>query len=229
MVAPPERPDDSGPVTLAQSPSQSQPESSQSESSQPQSATRPASADDAEQARLRELGAEFAGNPAAFEAVYALLAPGVLRLLRRMLPAADAEDVLQNTFTDVWRSRAQYDGTRPLRGWVLGIARHRCADILRARVPEPIGDLVDREEAGKESGDGMAERVVRAQLLRDALRTLPVEQREVLVLAYFRQLTQSEIAEWLDLPLGTVKARSARGLRAVAGALRNPDREEGLR
>ena len=138
--------------------------------------------------------------------MYALLAPRVLRLLRRLLPAADAEDVLQNTFADVWRSRTQYDGARPLRAWVFGIARHRCADVLRTRVPEPIGDLVDREEAGDQIGDGMAERVVRAQLLRDALRTLPVEQREVLVLAYFRQLTQRE-----DRRLARPAARDRQG------------------
>ena len=145
------------------------------------------------------------------------------------MPAADAEDVLQNTFADVWRDRTGYDPRRPVRGWVTGIARHRCADLLRSRTPRPVGGLDEPDTvellatamAGPAgAGEGVAEHVVRNRLVLGALRTVPVEQREVLALAYFRDLTQPEIAEWLDVPLGTVKARAARGLRALATALR---------
>jgi RNA polymerase sigma factor (sigma-70 family) len=182
--------------------------------------------------RLRTVAARLADDPTAFEELYALLAPGTLRLLRRLVPPADAEDVLQNTFADVWRDRAGYDPQRPVRGWVTGIARHRCADLLRSRVPRPVAGLDDADTfelfatalngptAGTGAGEDVAERVVRNRLVLGALRSVSVEQREVLALAYFRDLTQPEIAEWLDIPLGTVKARCARGLRALANALR---------
>ena len=190
--------------------------------------------------RLHRVGLRLGADPAAFEELYFLLAPGLLRLLRRLVPAADAEDVLQNTFADVWRDRRAYDPTRPVRGWVTGIARHRCADLLRARVPRPVGTLGNDDEDdvpgfGLPFGSGVggpfedqpAERVVQNRLVLGALRSVSVEQREVLALAYFHDMTQADIAVWLDVPLGTIKARNARGLRALARALRDGDSDGG--
>lgn len=177
---------------------------------------------------LRELGARFAVDPAAFDEAYTALAPGIRRLLLRLLPADDADDVLQATFADAWRDRAGYDPSRPLGSWVRGIARHRCADAHRVRRPLPVEDadaLADGSPAGTDGlgprpAADVAEQVARTELVRAALRTVSTEQREVLVLAYFSGMTQAEVAVWLDLPLGTVKARSARGLRALAAMLR---------
>lgn len=178
---------------------------------------------------LAGIATRFADDPAAFDEAYALLAPGIRRLLLRLLPVDDADDVLQATFTDAWRQRHTYDPARPLRSWLLGIARHRSADEQRARRPVPVQDvdvLAERsplDGAGSRPAADVAEQVARTELVRSALRTVSTEQREVLVLAYFSGLTQTEIADWLDIPLGTVKARSARGLRAVATRLRGGD------
>lgn len=174
---------------------------------------------------LGALGRRLAGEPAAFEELYARLGPEVQRLLRRLLPAQDAEDVLQSTFADVWRDRARFDPQRPVGAWVSGIARHRAVDLLRSRVPRPVGTPEEVDAHGSRSpalpaGDEVADGVVRTRLLTVALRTVAVEQREVLSLAYFHDMTQQEIAEWLAVPVGTVKARTARGLRAVARSLR---------
>lgn len=185
----------------------------------------PEVAGDAEDPSLESLALGLRVDPAAFERLYARLGPDVLRLLRRLLPAQDAEDVLQATFADVWRDRAGYDPGRPVGAWVSGIARHRAIDLLRSRVPQPAGtaEEVVARGPGSTSGtpaDDVADRVVWTRLLTEGLRTVAVEQREVLTLAYFHDMTQPEIAEWLAVPLGTVKARSARGLRAVARSLR---------
>jgi len=166
---------------------------------------------------LRELGTRFATDPAAFDEAYTALAPGIRRLLLRVLPADDADDVLQATFADAWRHRAGYDPSRPLGSWVRGIARRRCADARRAQKPLPVEDadaLADVSPAGTDGfgprpATDVAEQVARTELVRAALRTVSTQQREVLVLAYFRGMTQAEVADWLDLPLGTVKARSA--------------------
>jgi RNA polymerase sigma factor (sigma-70 family) len=172
-----------------------------------------------EQGASSSLGARLAaGEEGAINECYAALGPMVLGYLRRFVPRDDAEDVLQRVFYEVWRNRARYDPTRSLEAWVLGIARKRAIDLLRRRHANvvPIEEL--RDIAG-DDGRELAERYARASEVRGALKRLPEEQRQVLTLAYFGDLTQTEIAERLGVPLGTVKARAFRGLRRLAEIL----------
>ncbi|GGK85505.1 RNA polymerase sigma factor [Sphaerisporangium melleum] len=158
------------------------------------------------------------GEEAALAECYRTHAALVAGYLRRFVPAQDIEDVRQVVFSEAWRSRHRYDPRRSLEAWLLGIARNRAIDHLRARgvatVPlESVG-----EPAG---GDGRdtAEVLGRRDQVRRALAVLPAPQREAIELAYFCELTQREIAERLDLPLGTVKARTARGLHRLSAIL----------
>ena len=172
-----------------------------------------------EQGATSDLGARLAaGEEGAIEECYAALGPMVLGYLRRFVPRDEAEDVLQRVFWEVWRNRDRFDPARSLEAWVLGIARKRAIDRLRRRHADvvPIDEL--RDLAG-DDGRELVERYARASEVRGALERLPAEQREVLVLAYFGDLTQTEIADRLGLPLGTVKARAFRGLRRLAGLL----------
>jgi RNA polymerase sigma factor (sigma-70 family) len=171
-----------------------------------------------EQGASSDLGARLAaGDEGAIDACYAALGPMVLGYLRRFVARDEAEDVLQRVFHEVWRNRDRYDPTRSLEAWVLGIARKRAIDQLRRRHAKvvPIEELRDVAGDGRE----LAERYARANEVRGALERLPREQREVLALAYFGDRTQSEIAERLGVPLGTVKARTFRGLRRLADIL----------
>jgi RNA polymerase sigma factor (sigma-70 family) len=172
-----------------------------------------------ERGATADLGARLAaGEEGAIEDVYAVLGPMVLGYLRRFVPRDEAEDVLQRVFYEVWRNRDRYDPARSLEAWVLGIARKRAIDQLRRRHANvvPIEEL--RDIAGDDGRD-LAERYARASEVRGALERLSPEQREVLTLAYFGELSQSEIADRLGVPLGTVKARSFRGLRRLADLL----------
>jgi RNA polymerase sigma factor (sigma-70 family) len=172
-----------------------------------------------EQGASSSLGYRLAaGEEGAINECYAALGPMVLGYLRRFVPRDDAEDVLQRVFYEVWRNRDRYDPTRSLEAWVLGIARKRAIDLLRRRHANvvPIDEL--REIAG-DDGRELAERYARASEVRAALERLPREQREVLTLAYFGDLTQTEISDRLGVPLGTVKARTFRGLRRLADHL----------
>jgi RNA polymerase sigma factor (sigma-70 family) len=165
------------------------------------------------------LGARLAaGEDGAIDECYAALGPMVLGYLRRFVARDEAEDVLQRVFYEVWRNQDRYDPSRSLEAWVLGIARKRAIDQLRRRHANvvPIEEL--RDLAG-DDGRELAERFARAREVRGALERLPKEQREVLTLAYFGELTQREIAERLSVPLGTVKARAFRGLRRIADIL----------
>jgi RNA polymerase sigma-70 factor (ECF subfamily) len=171
------------------------------------------------QGATSDLGARLAaGEEGAITECYSALGPMVLGYLRRFVARDEAEDVLQRVFYEVWRNRDRYDPTRSLEAWVLGIARKRAIDQLRRRHAKvvPIEEL--REIAG-DDGRELAERYARAVEVRGALERLPREQREVLTLAYFGELSQSEIAGRLGLPLGTVKARTFRGLRRLADLL----------
>ena len=127
---------------------------------------------------------------------------------------------MQRVFYEVWRVHERYDPDRSLRGWVLGIARKRAIDHLRKRrdVVVPLDSM--REITG-DDGREVAERLVWADEVRTALDKLPQLQREVIEFAYFEGYTQTEIALALDIPLGTVKTRTSRGLQRMAGLLEN--------
>ena len=138
--------------------------------------------------------------------------------LQRLVGHNDADDLLQRVFYGVWQHNRRYDPSRNLTAWVLGIARKRGIDHLRRRrnIAVPLDDLGDLTG---EDGRDQAERYARSHEVRDALSRPPDEQREVLVLAYFGRLTQSEIAMRLEVPLGTVKARAFRGMRRLTELL----------
>jgi RNA polymerase sigma factor (sigma-70 family) len=168
---------------------------------------------------LAEIGERLnQGQPAALEDCYRTLGPLVMSYLARYVPQPDIEDVMQRVFYEVWRVHDRYDPDRSLRGWVLGIARKRAIDHLRKRrdVVVPLDSM--REITG-DDGREVAERLVWADEVRTALDMLPPLQREVIELAYFESYTQTEIAVALDIPLGTVKTRTARGLQRLAGIL----------
>jgi RNA polymerase sigma factor (sigma-70 family) len=142
----------------------------------------------------------------------------VLSYLQRLVGREDAEDVLQRVFYEVWRHNGRYDPSRSLAGWVLGIARNRAIDHLRRQRNTAVA-LETLDDIAGADGRELAERYARSHEVRSALIRLPVEQREVVVLAYFGGYTQSEISRRLELPLGTVKARAFRGLRRLAKLL----------
>ena len=172
-----------------------------------------------EQGASSNLGARLAaGEEGAINECYSALGPMVLGYLRRFVSRDEAEDVLQRVFYEVWRNRDRYDPARSLEAWMLGIARKRAIDQLRRRHANvvPLEEL--RDIAG-DDGRELAERYARATEVRAALERLPAEQREALTLAYFGDLTQTQVAERLGVPLGTVKARTFRGLRRLADIL----------
>jgi RNA polymerase sigma-70 factor (ECF subfamily) len=131
--------------------------------------------------------------------------------------AAEAEDVVQDVFTQAWRQAGLYDPARaPVIGWLLVIARGRTLDRLRARRsrialagvgPDPATVVDMRPGPDAQVIGGEAGSQVRA-----ALASLSPPQREALELAYYKGLSQSDIAERLKQPLGTIKTRIRTGL-----------------
>jgi RNA polymerase sigma-70 factor (ECF subfamily) len=122
----------------------------------------------------------------------------------------DADDVLEDTFYQAWRQAARYTAARgSVATWILTIARSRALDRLRARKrlrEEPLTPASGMETAT--GGGDVAEAAEQRERVAQAVRTLPPEQREVVELAYFGGLSQSEIATRTGQPLGTVKTRA---------------------
>ncbi|WP_433513540.1 sigma-70 family RNA polymerase sigma factor [Nonomuraea sp. CA-143628] len=152
------------------------------------------------------------------EECFAIHRPMVRAYLRHLIPAQDVDDVTQAVFADVWRCRLGYDPARSLESWLLTITHRRAVDYLRARrlatVPlESVAEPPGRD--GRDDGEDLANR----DLIGRALAELPEAQREAIRLAYWEDLSQREIAERLDVPLGTVKARTARGLHRLHALL----------
>ena len=159
------------------------------------------------------------GDRAAFETLYRRYVRSVFGLaLRRLGDRGRAEDAVQETFAAVWRSAASY---RPERGpaapWLYAVARNAVTDRLRARVDTP-GELP--ETASGEAGPPeRAESAYVSWRVHRALEELPEPEREVLELAYWSGLSQSEVSEYLNIPLGTVKTRTRSGLARLADLL----------
>jgi RNA polymerase sigma factor (sigma-70 family) len=159
----------------------------------------------------RAIGVRLADREeSALEEAYAAYAPVLLRYLSRYVGPDEAEDVLQRTFLDVWRSADRYDPGQRFTGWLFTIAHRRAVDTLRSRRTVVV-DVESLRHLVGDDGRETADRYAEAADVHWALRRLPDHEREVLALAYFEQLTQREIAERLEVPLGTVKARAARG------------------
>ncbi|UBU18487.1 RNA polymerase sigma factor [Nonomuraea gerenzanensis] len=153
----------------------------------------------------------------ALDECYRTHAPALRSYLRRFVPAQDVEDMIQVVFADLWRSRRRYDPTRSQAAWVFAIAHRRAIDHLRVRRPAtvPLDEVGDPPVPERPVADVLADR----DRLGRALAALPHAQRQAIELAYFADLTQREIADRLRVPLGTVKARTTRGLRRLSALL----------
>jgi RNA polymerase sigma-70 factor, ECF subfamily len=156
----------------------------------------------------------------AFEILYHRFARPIYGLALRMLrDRSRAEDAVQETFAAIWRSAASY---RPERGpgapWLYAVARNAIVDRARARGEATFSD--PPEAVAPEAGP--PERVESSYVswrVHRAVEDLPAHEREVLELAYWGGLSQSEVAQRLDIPLGTVKTRTRSGLARLADLL----------
>ena len=162
-----------------------------------------------------------AGDQQAFSVFYDRYAPVVFPLILRIVrERADASDVLQEVFWEAWRDAPASDAARgSAEAWRVTRARTRAIDRIRA--PRRRGEtfVAPRDEgiaaAAREAALDAAERAADRGTVMSALDRLPEAQREVIELAYYAGLTQTEIADRLKQPLGTVKTRIRLGLERL--------------
>jgi RNA polymerase sigma-70 factor (ECF subfamily) len=165
-------------------------------------------------------------RPEALAELYDRFAPLLLPLARRILVSAgDAEEVLQETFIHVWNHAARYDPARSsVSTWLVLLARSRAIDRLRNRkVVERVHEAAHRDPIAGHTSPVAVEAVFiqeRRERVRQELDKLPAEQRQVLEMAFYQGLTQSEIAAQANLPLGTVKTRTLLAMKKLRASLR---------
>lgn len=161
-------------------------------------------------------------DEAALGALYDRWSRSLYSLVAHLLKDSDeAEDVVEETFWQAWRKASSYEPSRgAVSTWLLTIGRRKALDRIRAKRrhrEEPIGrdriiaDMASPELDPSQDAEGSELRIHVAA----ALKALPAEQREVLELGYFNGLSQTEIADLTDQPLGTVKTRMRLGMQKL--------------
>jgi RNA polymerase sigma-70 factor (ECF subfamily) len=176
-------------------------------------------------ADLLLVGRLASGDLDAAGELYDRHAGRILALARRILrDEGDAEDIVQEVFSQAWRTATRYEAGRgSVAGWLLMIARTRAIDRVRARQarPDTTADvLLETMPGNTQAPSDQAIANEQYALIRQGLVALPVEQRTALELAYFEGLSQSEIAERLAAPLGTIKTRIRTALTTLRRSLR---------
>jgi RNA polymerase sigma factor (sigma-70 family) len=173
-------------------------------------------------------GRQRAESEAALRELYDLTSSRLYGVALRVVTNREwAEDVLQEAYLNIWRIAGNYrEALSPPMAWLGVIVRSRALDFLRRRASEradsalALDDLIAETVAG-DSADPLASSLAseHARALHDCLRRLEARQREVLSLAYLRDLSHIELAQQLKLPLGTVKTWIRRGLEQLRGCM----------
>lgn len=168
---------------------------------------------------MRELAA---GREEALAPLHRRYAALVFNLAAQSLDRGAAEEIVQDVFVAIWKSATTYDPARgPVRPWLLQIAHLRVLNELRRRgrrpatVADPEGAVLGAVPDADPQPDEAAWREFRRAAIQEAVTALPTPQRQVLSLAYFDDLTQQQIASFLDVPLGTVKTRIRAGMQKL--------------
>lgn len=167
----------------------------------------------------------------ALAELYDRHAPTLLALAERILAStAEGEEVLQEVFLHVWNRAARYDPARSsVYTWLVLIARSRAIDRLRSRrVVERTHEAAHQEGGRGHTSPQGVETVLgdeRRERVRQELGKLPPEQRQVLEMAFYEGLSQTEISVRAGVPLGTVKTRTLLAMKKLRGALRDDIRQ----
>jgi RNA polymerase sigma-70 factor (ECF subfamily) len=184
-----------------------------------------ARADSSDEQLITKLAQQDVG---ALEALYDRYGKVAFALAYRIVgDRGAAEDVVQDAFVSVWRQSGSYRRERgSARTWLMSIVHHRSIDKLRSSAGAASTVPLDEVPENHAPGGGVWRDVwagLRGDMVRDALSRLPAEQKKSIELAYFSGYTQTEIAQLMGVPLGTVKGRMRIGLQKLKSMLDRPE------
>jgi len=160
------------------------------------------------------------GDPDAVRAVYRRYGRLMYSVAFKVLGDSGlAEDATQQAFLQAWRAADSYDPSRALGAWLATITRRAAIDLYRRERRHQGLDDIASYETTLAAASYSSEEVHNVWAVRQALENLPAQEREVIRLQHFADLTHLEIAAQLAIPVGTVKSRSFRAHRRLAGLL----------
>ena len=143
-----------------------------------------------------------------------------------------AEEVTQDVFLNIWLKAASFNAERGQpKSWIMSVAHHRVVDVIRSRrrtatMTDPEGyETLERIPSGSPSVESQVQQSLDRERIMGALATLPDNQRQVIFMAYFEGYSQSEMAEFLSEPLGTIKTRVRLAMQKLRAALQEDDSE----
>jgi RNA polymerase sigma-70 factor, ECF subfamily len=175
------------------------------------------------------IAAVAAGDDGALRELFSRHAPWLAARLRSVLPAADVEDVLQETFLAAWRGAAGYRPEGAAGGWLWGIARRQAALLLRRAGPTSLLLPAVLAEDGQRAADP-AEAALSRAAIAEAVSALGPEgspEREAWRLLYVEDRPVAEVARLMGVPEGTVKSRAHRARRLLRAALHGSSPADG--
>jgi RNA polymerase sigma-70 factor (ECF subfamily) len=167
----------------------------------------------------------------ALDTLYGRYATPVYSMALHMLKHPPlAEEVTQDVFLNIWLKAASFNAERGQpRSWIMSVAHHRVVDVIRSRrrsasMTDPEGyDMLERLPSGGASVESQVQQNLDRELIMKALATLPDNQQEVILLAYYEGYSQSEMADRLGQPLGTIKTRVRLAMQKLRLALQEDD------
>ena len=165
----------------------------------------------------------------ALEALYIRFQTPVYSLAMFMLKQpALAEEVTQDIFLNIWLKAGSFNAERGQpKGWIMSVAHHKIVDVIRSRRRTIVNtdpadyETLDLLPAAGASTEAQVEQTLERERIMRALSTIPESQSEVIMLAYFEGFSQSEMADRLDQPLGTIKTRVRLAMQKLRTVLKN--------
>ncbi len=165
----------------------------------------------------------------ALETLYVRYQTPVYSLAMFMLKQpALAEEVTQDIFLNIWLKAGSFNAERGQpKGWIMSVAHHKIVDVIRSRRRTIVNtdpadyETLDLLPAGGASTEAQVEQTLERERIMRALATIPESQKEVIMLAYFEGFSQSEMAQRLDQPLGTIKTRVRLAMQKLRTVLEN--------
>lgn len=162
------------------------------------------------------------GDPDAFELLVGRHIDGLYDFaLRYCGDAADAPDIVQESFLRAWKHLKRYDPSKRFKTWLYSIARNAAVDLMRRRRTAPLssllfdGEPVDIPDDEIESIETAIDRSMAVEKIRPIIASLPAEQQMILALRHDEDMTFAEIGETLGIPLNTAKSHYRRALEAI--------------
>jgi RNA polymerase sigma-70 factor (ECF subfamily) len=161
-----------------------------------------------------------AGDPDTIRAIYQSYGRLVHAVAYKVLGDVGlAEDATQQTFVQAWRAASSYDPSRALGAWLASIARRAAIDVYRRERRHRGVEVIDSSDPALVTAPPSVEQIYDVWEVRQALEKLPDQDRELIRMQHYGEFTHTEIASELEIPLGTVKSRSFRAHKRLAGLL----------